>query len=220
MPALPYGPDLRLVIGHAQGVAVEWGSTSVFPQHLAQALMKHPKGGHVKVLSKIQFPVHEFLDRNWRAYETAGVQIHGVERIPFEDSVKELLTRTEAVASSMGASAVGTEHLLLAFLRGSHPVSDLLHTMGLHYDETENRILSLKGDPISKVHTYNYDLLLYSSLPDFDSGFSLLLDPGEASAELLGEVLDSISELNKAVGGQGLIFVDCPDHASVPCASI
>lgn len=44
--------------------------------------------------------------------------------------------------------------------------------------------------------------------PQEGSGLKILLDPGDAPMSVLLEVLSAISELNRALGGDGLVFVD------------
>jgi len=43
-----------------------------------------------------------------------------------------------------------------------------------------------------------------------EAGFRVFIDPGIAKPEEIAEVFEAISELNRAVGGHGMIFVDLP----------
>jgi hypothetical protein len=44
-------------------------------------------------------------------------------------------------------------------------------------------------------------------------GFRVFIDPGSATPEEITEVFEAISELNRAVGGNGMIFLDCPEES-------
>jgi ATP-dependent Clp protease ATP-binding subunit ClpA len=125
------------------------------------------------------------------------------------DSTKELINKAMELARSLNHNYVGDEHLLLAaFVTESHAAS-VLSENGVKYDAVRAAVCELLGhdDPENPKPETSAPNSPTQSTPDHDVGIEIYVDPGDASAETIRNVLTSLSDLHFAAGGCGLEYV-------------
>ncbi|MBV8212089.1 MAG: DNA starvation/stationary phase protection protein [Verrucomicrobia bacterium] len=103
---------------------------------------------------------------------------------------------------------------LTRYLRSTHEVcarhNDVATTSLIEtwIDETERRtwFLSEIATDLLGIHRDIADLLSGSQREKPDLSFHATLNPGSATPEDIAELFESISQLNRAFGGQGIVF--------------
>ena len=75
----------------------------------------------------------------------------------FQDKAQRMIAYSESIAFDLGQSNVGTEHLLLAYLKfKENKLKTLLEKEGLYYDDVKENIISLFGKKTSKPFFMEY----------------------------------------------------------------
>ena len=75
----------------------------------------------------------------------------------FQDKAQRMIAYSESIAFDLGQSNVGTEHLLLAYLKSKeNKLKTLLEKEGLYYDDVKENIISLFGKKTSKPFFMEY----------------------------------------------------------------
>ncbi len=191
--------------------------------HVALALVKLGDGAHSQVWKRLGFDVEGFehqlrrserSQRNSRRDLAEGFGLGIQSR--YSPSVSELLETAEKEAKALNHSWVGTEHILLAFLNKNilsilspleQEVVKAFGDFGLQHEQVRDAILAMYGpDNIPG----QYPRL---ELASQDLGFRVFVDPGSATPEEIAEVFEAVSELNRAVGGHGMLFLDCAERS-------
>lgn len=219
-----YTPQALRVIELARQQASKHGEIEVRPEHIAEAMVAIGEGVHFRVWESLGFDIEIFRLENINRILNGARKSSGLipleMDIPFDAKVKTLHNLAEKAAKRLNHTYIGPEHLLLAFLEMETASTTIMTQMGLTFAAVERAImkeldfnLSMKGTIITAI-SGEIDCFALKSAAD-EVGFQILIDPGNAPAEVISEVLDAISELNRAVGGNGMIFVDCPDEEKV-----
>ena len=73
----------------------------------------------------------------------------------FSEEAKKLLNSMLAEAVNLNMSAVGSEHLILAYLKSEDPVVDRLNNLGLEYNKFKKELIKIMGKT-NKVPSFNF----------------------------------------------------------------
>lgn len=228
METINYTPRAKEVLRLASDVARNSGSATIEPAHVAEALVELGQGVHWQVWKHLGFDIEGFQQANKKNWQTEGTQqSHSPKEIRYGKETEKLSRLAVRCAKELNHAYVGTEHQLLALLKMGGATSNLLKDMGLSFDGAQIQTLKVLDPEFYKDIKPITDLkaslsgsaVVSGSLAittEIDGiGLQVLIDPGDASAEVIGEVFEAISALNRAVGGNGMIFVDCRDEANV-----
>lgn len=221
-----FTPRAETVLTLARKAREQYGGPQISPEHIAEGLVELGQGVHFNAWQTLKFPIEEFRKANIEAIKESAKRPLPLRRGKGDLSpeAETLLKATSKIANGLNHHYVGTETILLALMRTNTRASQLLKRMGLTYREVEHAVLKeLDPDFEGQKKTGDKADIVRPEpgnqptkiLKCDEIGFQILIDPGDAATDVIVEVLDAISDLNRAVGGKGMIFRDCPDEANV-----
>jgi ATP-dependent Clp protease ATP-binding subunit ClpC len=227
MPKLDnFTPRAEKLLALAADAMKEYGGVKISPQHVLEGFLRLGQGVSVQVLQKaIQkcgIEIREENIKQLRAFEKPSK--NPSREIAYTKETENILLRAPKFAKDFNHTYTGTEHILLALLETKTPVTDLLDKFGISSHEMQNEIHreldpnfpSEEASSAGAVSENPKAVGLSTIASEMDElGFQVLIDPGSASPEIIAEVFEAISELNRATGGEGMIFLDCPNEANV-----
>jgi ATP-dependent Clp protease ATP-binding subunit ClpC len=199
-----FTPRARRGLELARKEAEKYQSASVSDVHLELAMVVLAAGSHFSVWEKLNFDVEVFEKCLRSMAEKAPKDVQGVIPIPYSAEIRQLLGLADLEAKALNHSWLGTEHILLAHFKLGTPAAHVLEDLRLSYDQVLSAILEM----YDKANDERA-----ASLDAEDNGFHVLIDPGSATCDEIAEVFEAISELNRAVGGIGMMFVDSPTES-------
>lgn len=133
--SLPISPRAEKVLEKARELALQYNHAAVTSAHLALALLGSDSGSHHNFLSRTGFnrPAceTELILRLVRAGGAAGKS--AASTIFYSESALEILAAADRERREAKQVFLGTQHLLLALLRGGSPVARILGRHGLDY---------------------------------------------------------------------------------------
>src|ERR1043166_2515904 len=217
-----FTPRAERVLALARKIADELKNGCVDVEHIALGMLRLHEGVHTEVWRRLNFNDEKF-DRELQeiiAKKTLPPPPTKGNNIPYTPEVKKLLALAGKEAKALNHSYVGTEHYLLAIFRLGTEVSQLLNTQGLTRDIALGEILKELDELDPNFEDTGSSQGTEVRVPEnplaLDQvGFQVLIDPGDAEIDDVIELLDAISELNRAVGGQGVIFLDSMDESRI-----
>lgn len=189
-------------------------------RNLALALVNEGSGSHYQVWERIRFDISELKN----LLEKLGGKLDEKTSVRGEAVISEGFSRlievAQAEANSLNHSWVGTEHVLLAFGRKlprrllSDREIQTLTTLQGSYSKVRGAVLEM----YQNIGVKEDDAFEFKPDPN-EAGFRVFIDPGSAKPEEIAEVFEAISELNRAVGGHGMIFLDCLEQSKTPAGA-
>lgn len=230
MPNLEhFTPRAQQVLELAGKALNEYGGVEISPQHVLEGLIRVGQGVAFKVLEKSikksGRDLAAFREENIQHLKAFGKPSKNPSgKIAYTKETEKILLHAPKFAKKFNHTYTGTEHLLLALLETKTPVTDLLDKLGISSQELQNEIYreldpNFTSEEGSSDAAISEDPKAVGLFPTgsvmAELGFQVLVDPGSASPEVIAEVFEAISELNRAVGGEGMIFLDCPDEVNV-----
>ena len=138
------------IMQNAARIAYENGQPHVEPPHLFFALLEDTDGVVVSVLHKYNANVISFkagaqslIDKLPK--QTGVMPAGGVGQIMLSQGMIYIFQTAATEAKKMGDEYISVEHLFLAFLVHNNPISEMLRTNGVDYDETLKILASIRG---------------------------------------------------------------------------
>ena len=128
-------------IQKAQQIAMEFGNQSIEPQHLLEGIFQSDENISKFLLKKSEVDETLVRDRNRESIE-ALPKVEG-GNIYLSQSANKVLLEAPNIAKKMGDEYVTIEHLWLALLEVSSPVSKMLKDMGVTKSLLEGGIKEL-----------------------------------------------------------------------------
>lgn len=124
------------VLVSAEEEARRLGSGSINPEHILLGIIQEGNVG-VKILSNLGVDINELK----REIEENAIPspLEGERTVSPE--VKQLLERASDEANALGDNYVGSEHILLALLRGKNLPTQLLNKRGVNYERVKEEII-------------------------------------------------------------------------------
>ena len=181
----------------AQQVAVEFGHQSIEPQHLLEGIFQVDENISPFLLKKAEANANMVRERNRELLETLPKVEGG--NIYLSQAANRVLLEAPNVAKKMGDEYVTIEHLWLALIDVSSPVSQLLKDMGVTKKMLETSINELrKGSKATSASSEE----TYQALNKYAKNFNELaaegkLDPVIGRDEEIRRVLQILSRRTK-----------------------
>lgn len=184
-------------IQKAQQIALEFGNQSIEPQHLLEGIFQSDENISSFLLKKSEVDATLIRERNRENIETLP-KVEGGDLYPSQ-SLSRILLNAPNIAKKMGDEYVTIEHLWLALVEVSSPVSTLLKDMGVTQNLLESGIKELrKGSKATSASSEE----TYQSLNKYAKNFNELaaegkLDPVIGRDEEIRRVLQILSRRTK-----------------------
>ncbi|UBB89375.1 ATP-dependent chaperone ClpB [Candidatus Kaistella beijingensis] len=184
-------------IQKAQQIAMEFGNQSIEPQHLLEGIFQSDENISKFLLKKSEVDETLVRDRNRESIENLPKVEGG--NIYLSQSANKVLLEAPNIAKKMGDEYVTIEHLWLALLEVSSPVSKMLKDMGVTKSLLEGGIKELrKGSKATSASSEE----TYQSLNKYAKNFNELaaegkLDPVIGRDEEIRRVLQILSRRTK-----------------------
>lgn len=184
-------------IQKAQQIALEFGNQSIEPQHLLEGIFQSDENISSFLLKKSEVDATLIRERNRENIEKLP-KVEGGDLYPSQ-SLSRILLNAPNIAKKMGDEYVTIEHLWLALVEVSSPVSALLKDMGVTQNLLESGIKELRKD--SKATSASSEET-YQSLNKYAKNFNELaaegkLDPVIGRDEEIRRVLQILSRRTK-----------------------
>ena len=184
-------------IQKAQQIALEFGNQSIEPQHLLEGIFQSDENISSFLLTKSEADATLIRERNRENIEKLP-KVEGGNLYPSQ-SLSRILLNAPNIAKKMGDEYVTIEHLWLALVEVSSPVSTLLKDMGVTQNLLESGIKELrKGSKATSASSEE----TYQSLNKYAKNFNELaaegkLDPVIGRDEEIRRVLQILSRRTK-----------------------
>ena len=184
-------------IQKAQQIALEFGNQSIEPQHLLEGIFQSDENISSFLLKKSEADATLIRERNRENIEKLP-KVEGGNLYPSQ-SLSRILLNAPNIAKKMGDEYVTIEHLWLALVEVSSPVSTLLKDMGVTQNLLESGIKELrKGSKATSASSEE----TYQSLSKYAKNFNELaaegkLDPVIGRDEEIRRVLQILSRRTK-----------------------
>lgn len=184
-------------IQKAQQIALEFGNQSIEPQHLLEGIFQSDENISSFLLKKSEVDATLIRERNRENIEKLP-KVEGGDLYPSQ-SLSRILLNAPNIAKKMGDEYVTIEHLWLALVEVSSPVSTLLKDMGVTQNLLESGIKELrKGSKATSASSEE----TYQSLNKYAKNFNELaaegkLDPVIGRDEEIRRVLQILSRRTK-----------------------
>jgi ATP-dependent Clp protease ATP-binding subunit ClpC len=140
-PLQNFTPRAQQVLALARREADRLHSIQVGTVHLLLGLIELGQGPAVIVLKKMNLDLEAV--RTAAENEVATPREAGIAgRVPFDRAVKKCLALSGREALNLGHTYLGTEHMLLALLRGSDDsAARVLKSFGVDFERTRTEII-------------------------------------------------------------------------------
>ena len=184
-------------IQKAQQVALEFGNQSIEPQHLLEGIFQSNENISSFLLKKSEADAALIREKNRENIEKLP-KVEGGNLYPSQ-SLSRILLNAPNITKKMGDEYVTIEHLWLALVEVSSPVSTLLKDMGVTQNLLESGIKELrKGSKATSASSEE----TYQSLNKYAKNFNELaaegkLDPVIGRDEEIRRVLQILSRRTK-----------------------
>lgn len=184
-------------IQKAQQIALEFGNQSIEPQHLLEGIFQSDENISSFLLKKSEADATLIREKNRENIEKLP-KVEGGNLYPSQ-SLSRILLNAPNIAKKMGDEYVTIEHLWLALVEVSSPVSTLLKDMGVTQNLLESGIKELrKGTKATSASSEE----TYQSLNKYAKNFNELaaegkLDPVIGRDEEIRRVLQILSRRTK-----------------------
>ncbi len=192
-----YTTKSQEAIQKAQQIAMEFGNQSIEPQHLLEGIFQVDENISKFLLKKSEADENLIRDRNRESLESLSKAEGG--EIYLSHNANKVLLEAPNIAKKMGDEYVTIEHLWLALLEVSSPVSKILKDMGVTKSLLEGGIKELrKGSKATSASSEE----TYQSLNKYAKNFNDLaaegkLDPVIGRDEEIRRVLQILSRRTK-----------------------
>lgn len=179
-------------------------------EHILLGLVKEGSGVGANVLAKqgidlrrVRLEVEKLIK--------SGADMVTMGKLPQTPRAKKVIEYAIESASELDRKYVGTEHLLLGLIReGEGVAAQVLLQLGVTFENAREEIIR----QLAEEDKYREDDEAQQPTQDFEekqaydniSPMELLVDPGTASTEEIGELLFELSTLYRMIGGSGVSF--------------
>ncbi len=130
---MPYSEGLHQVIELAREEAQRQGQADTLPEHLLLGLIRRNEGQAIRILNNLQASPEELRKEMLRIM--LGDADNPVIQISSKEQDAMIIEEAELLASELGYTQVGSEHLLLALVKEENPAGDCLRGFGLTQDK-------------------------------------------------------------------------------------
>ena len=131
----------------AQQIAAEEKHQELTPAHLAKAILEQPDGVVVPALQKMGVtPSRVLAEVNSQIKSIPQVSGTGATQIYGSNDLRTLLDKSYSAATEMGDEYVSQEHIFLALLRASFPLSEKLRGLGITEKNFLKALLTIRGN--------------------------------------------------------------------------
>jgi ATP-dependent Clp protease ATP-binding subunit ClpC len=194
-----FSPHAQQTLALARKEAYALNHRQVGVEHFLLGILKLHRGTALEVLLQTGVNVDEL--RNAIVNEVGrggGVPLRG--NIPYTPRVKKAIALAGKEARSLGHTYLGSEHLLLGLLREKHGVAArMLGKFGVSYDDARKLI----GAAVQRSQT---ERRATAAPRPSGRSFRIWIDPGEADVQDFKELFSAASDLDRVLGGTGILF--------------
>jgi ATP-dependent Clp protease ATP-binding subunit ClpC len=211
--------EARKVIAYANQEAQRFNHEYIGTEHLLLGLVKEGSGVGATVLKNLDMDIKK-LRLEVEKLVTSGPDMVIMGKLPNTPRAKKVVEYAIEEAGALNHEWVCTGHLLLGLLRETEGVHyQMFKNLGLIGENVRQKVLEMiAGKPVEKFETPTWEKKppkkkqrpWKSTVP-----LTLLIDPGDCTAEELSELFVELSTLYRMVGGSGVNFtiVDAKEPA-------
>jgi len=175
-------------------------------QHILLALLKEGSGVAANMLKNLgvdlrmaRLEVEKLVNR--------GPEVVTEGKLPQTPRAKKVIENAIEEARILKCEHVDTEHLLLGLLREMDSAGcQVLMNLGLRPEQIREEVLSLLGAENEEEEEPREQSKEPATTYQVFGPLTILIDPGQATAEDIGELFFRLSHLYKLIGGSGLEF--------------
>ncbi len=181
----------RKVMALANQHAQRYNNEFIGTEHILIGLLKVGSGTSDAVLKNLDVDIKELV--------RSGPDMGPMGKLPQTPKAKKVIEYAIEEAKSLSHKYVGTEHILLGLLRETEGIpAQLFMRIGLRHEEVRREVMDFLGIGIDK----SIKVTSYKSIEPL----TIMIDPGDASAEELSELFVELSFLYRMIGGSGVNF--------------
>jgi ornithine carbamoyltransferase len=192
--AIQFTQNGRKAVLWAQEEAMRLGHVHVGPEHLLLGLIHGDDSGAIRLLDRLGIAASQVRDA-LAAKMAPGAEGPLTENSQLSPESKKVVDRAFAETEQSGDEYVGTEHLLMALLRGEgNPASDALRTLGLSYERAAGALGSVRDEPAGAQDSEPAPRAVPEVRPGFLRGRDLL-SAGDLSAQEIRGLFELTREI-------------------------
>jgi len=196
----------RKVMAYANEEAQRFEHPYIGTEHILLGLAKESSGVGGRALKNLDVDIKKLrLQVDKLVKSKPDMVTWG--KLPSTPRAKKAIEYAIEEAVALNHNYIGTEHILLGLLRQTEGVhGKVLMTLGLKLADLRKELLTLLGAYPEEKEPNTFDTVV---------PFTLLIDPGDATAEELSQLFLEISTLYRMLGGSGVNFtiVDAKEPA-------
>lgn len=191
----------RKVMALANEEAQRFNHEYIGTEHILLGCVKEEAGA--KLLEGLGVDLRK-MRREVEKLVKSGPDMVTMGKVPLTPRAKKIVEYSIEEARAYDYTEVDTEHVLLGILREQDGVAaQVLMNLGLRLEEVREVVLKAQGRP----HDKRAPAERGRTAEEVDSPpLILLLDPGTATAEEIGQLLFEFSTLYRMLGGSGITF--------------
>lgn len=193
----------RKVMALANQESQRFNHKYIGTEHILLGLLKEGAGNGIKVLKNLGVDLHKARLEVEKLLKKEP-EIIQTGKLPQSPRAKKVLEYAIEEAENLKHKFIGTEHLALGLLReGDGVAAQVLLNLGLKLEDVREQALNLYEGEIQLDAAGG----AARTSEELDAPpLVLLLDPGTATAEEIGQLLLEFSTLYRMLGGSGITF--------------
>ena len=192
-------------------------------EHILLGLLKEGSGTGANILKNLDVDIKKLYPEIEKLVKNGPDKVQ-MGKLPQSPRAKRVIEFAMEEARALNHNYVGSEHVLIGLVRETEGIAaQVLMNLGLKLEDIRQETLNLLGASVEDTYQ-SMGIKMgekYPSKKDEPSSFdavdslTLLIDPGDATAQELSEVFLEISTLYRMVGGSGVNFtiVDAKEPA-------
>ena len=135
----------------ASQLATDNSQPQIEPPHLFRALLDQEGGVVISILKKLDVNIPLLSDLVQRMIDSLPKQFGqsptaGMGQILMGQAMLYVLQHAQEESKKMGDEYISVEHLLLAYLKNKNPVSDIMRSHNVHYDDVIKVLTLVRGN--------------------------------------------------------------------------
>jgi len=193
----------RKVMALANQQAERFKHQHVGTEHILLGLLKEASGVGATILRNLGVNMKELQSEVEKLHPSETLITVTTGKLPYTPQAKMVIEYAIEEAKQLNHNYAGTEHILLGIVRAREATAaEALMNLGLKLEDVRHAVLELLG--VEELRPSE------STVP-----LTLLIDPGDATAEELSALFVELSTLYRMIGGSGVDFtiVDAKEPA-------
>jgi ATP-dependent Clp protease ATP-binding subunit ClpC len=192
----------RRVLFFARYAVAELGGISIGAEHILIGILRTPDPLVTRLFTSLDVSPDVLRTEIEQQQKSVAARVSTSAEIPFDRSAKTLLETAAREADALDHSHIGTEHLLLAVLRGEGPAATVLMKHGMRLNEVRADVIRLVAELAPKDVTMNRASMLahVERIQRITDEVGRLAVEKGVSAELVNALVEELKGLRKRFG--------------------